>query len=179
MLACITTWPMRCGQWPAWRVTSSTGPPGVARPANVSGGRTPTCPSGVEPLAVTFASSKGPAAAVDPLKAGGRGQLRWRRARAVDRCDQMRAALLGEGVIERGMGVHDESQAEDRGGGRDDQHESDDDRLDPPAAADPAARGASYRTGAHRRTSFDPAAENGSSDSAAIRPSRICTARWV
>ncbi len=36
-----TTWPARRGQCPECRVRSSTGPPGEARPANVSGGSDP------------------------------------------------------------------------------------------------------------------------------------------
>ena len=63
-LVSITIWPVRCGQWPAWSVRSSTGPPGVVRPARVSGGRTATGAPGEESAAVTFASANGPAAAV-------------------------------------------------------------------------------------------------------------------
>jgi len=55
---------VRCGQWPFSSVTSSTGPPDVARPANVSGGRLCTGRPGDESVALTFASANGPDAAL-------------------------------------------------------------------------------------------------------------------
>ena len=78
VLASTTIWPVRCGQWPASSVMSSTGPPGVARPASVSGGRSATGAPGEESLAVTSASANGPAAATTCGQAGGGGQLRRR-----------------------------------------------------------------------------------------------------
>src|SRR5580692_9195407 len=73
-----TTWPGPRAQCPDWMTRSSTGPPGVARPARVSDGRVgPGCPAS---RTVTVTSANGPAAAVTPgsrLVAASRAAVAW------------------------------------------------------------------------------------------------------
>src|SRR5450755_562909 len=61
-----TSWPGRCAQCPDCRVTSSTGPPGEARPASVNCGSDPFGPVTLASCGVMLASAKGPAAAAAP-----------------------------------------------------------------------------------------------------------------